>query len=384
MKYLQPLLVLLVGCWHFATTQTISDQEFDERTTKGINHIYNLEFESADSEFTDLIRLRPLDPSGHFFLAMVTWWRIVIDLDNHQYDQQFLDSLDAVVALCDEALDRNKNDVRALFFKGGAIGFQGRLKFHRNDYFGAATAGKKALPIVREASAADPRNYDIYLGTGMYNYFADIIPEEYPWTKPLLLFLPAGDKQKGIEQLTACSEHGKYANIECTYFLTQIYYSYEKEYQKALVLALSLNKRFPDNPMFHRYLGRCYVSNGNWEMVDEVFREIVRRAQAKQRGYSMQAWREAEYYLGVSDMTNKRYESALGHLYKCDELSRKLDTDEPSGFMVMTNLKIGMVCDVLDRRSEAEKQYRKVLGMKEYLNSHREAEEYLRRPFLSR
>ena len=378
------LTALLVLAPVGLSAQPLSNQEFEARVKKGIDHIYNLEFEAADREFTDLIRVRPRDPAGHFFLAMVNWWRILIDIDNKQYDDQFIDSLDVVIDLCEEMLDKNENDVTAMFFKGGSIGFQGRLKFHRNDYLGAASAGKKALPLVQDASASDPSNYDIFLGTGIYNYYAEVIPDQYPWTKPLLLFLPSGDKQKGIRQLTTCAEKGKYASIECTYFLLQIYYSNEKDFQKALVLALSLNSRFPDNPLFHRYLGRCYVSTNNWQMVQSVFGEVAARTEKKQRGYSASASREAEYYLGLCGMINKQYDAALKHLYKCDELSRTLDKDEVSGFMVMANLKVGMAYDALSRRDLAEKQYRKVLGMKEYLDSHKQAEDFLRVPFTLR
>lgn len=378
------LLACLVLASIGAGAQSLNDQEFEARVKKGIDHIYNLEFEQGEREFTELVRARPQDPAGHFFLAMVNWWRILIDIDNRQYDDRFLDSLDVVVDLCDELLDRNENDVRAMFFKGGAIGFQGRLKFHRNDYLGAVSAGKRALPLVQDASASDPKNYDIFLGTGIYNYYAEVIPDQYPWTRPLLLFLPSGDKQMGIRQLTTCIEKGKYAGIECTYFLMQIYYSYEKDFQRALVLALSLNSRFPDNALFHRYLGRCYVSTNNWQMVQSVFTEVAARAEKKQRGYSASALREAEYYLGLCNMNNKQFEAALIHLYKCDELSRTLDKDEISGFMVMANLKLGMSYDALSRRDLAEKQYRKVLDMREYLDSHKQAEVFLRVPFMIR
>lgn len=376
-------ILMVVPTLHLGA-EVLSEQEFELRVKRGVDHIYNLEFEQAEKEFTDLIRAKPGDPAGHFFLAMVNWWKIMIDMDNMQYDDQFLDSLDRVIDLCDNLLDKNENDVNALFFKGGAIGFEGRLKFHRDDYFGAASAGKRALPLVQEASAADPKNYDIYLGTGLYNYYADVIPEQYPWTKPLLLFLPAGDKQKGLRQLSICAEKGKYASIESSYLLMQIYYGYEKDYQKALVLALSLNNRFPDNPVFQRYLGRCYVSVNNWQMVQSIFSEVAARAYRKQRGYSDPALREAEYYLGLCDMNNKKYEPALPHLFKCDELSRKIDKDETSGFMVMANLKAGMAYDALGKRNLAEMEYRKVLDMKEYLDSHKQAEEFLRIPFTVR
>ncbi|HXG00629.1 MAG TPA: hypothetical protein VNL69_07575, partial [Bacteroidota bacterium] len=308
-------------------------------------------------------------------------WRIQIDIEDERYDEQFYDSLDYVIELCDELLDKNENDVTALFFKGGAIGFKGRLKAHRGSWLDAANAGRKALPIVREASALDPNNYDILLGTGIYNYYAEVIPNEYPFVKPLLLFVPPGDRLKGIQQITAAAEKGKYASIESTYFLMQLYYLYEKNYPKALELALKLHHRFPNNMLFHKYVGRCYVVMGNWDKAKEVFSEILRRCKNNQPGYGPVVEREAVYYLGVYDMNSGAYESALKHFFRCDELSRKLDKDGPSGFMVLANLNAGKIYDATARRDLALAQYRKVLKMKEYKDSHSVAEQLIKVPF---
>jgi hypothetical protein len=182
----------------FLHGQEGTEQEIDARTRRGIDYVYNLEFEKAEQEFSALIRLRPRDPAGHFFHAMVQWWRIIIDVDNEEYDDRFMDSLDVVIDLCDGLLEENEDNVHALFFKGGSIGFQGRLKFHRDDYFGAANAGRKALPIVGNASTLDPRNYDILLGSGIYNYYAEVIPNQYPFVKPLLFSSRQGTRKKGL------------------------------------------------------------------------------------------------------------------------------------------------------------------------------------------
>ncbi len=358
------------------------EQMFDARAQQGIEYVYNLEFENAEREFNELIRMKPKHPAGHFFLAMVQWWKILIDIDNEQFDQQFYDSLQNVVDLCDELLDKNENDVTALFFKGGAIGFRGRLRTHRSDWLAAANDGRKALPIVQDASSLDPGNNDILLGSGIYNYYAEVIPQEYPVVKPLLLFVPHGDKKKGIEQLMRASEKGKYAGIEATYFLMQIYLQYEKEYQKAVTIAMNLTARFPNNVLFQKYLGRCYVSLGNWQMVQQVFAAIADKVHHAQRGYGATVEREAEYYLAFNDMNHRSYEAALPHFYRCDELSRQLDADGPSGFMVMTNLKIGMIYDLLAKRELAVAQYKKVLGMKEYKDSYRQAEQFLKTPYM--
>jgi hypothetical protein len=279
-------------------------------------------------------------------------------------------------------LEKNEIDGTALFFKGGAIGFKGRLKAHRGEWLSAANAGRKALPIVRTASEVDPENHDIQLGSGIYNYYAEIVPREYPFLKPLIIFIPPGDREKGLQQLTVASQKGKYANVEAEYFLLQIYYFYEKDYPKALSLAEDLHQRFPNNMLFHKYVGRCCVLANNWQRVNEVFTEIARLVKNGQRGYGVATEREAEYYLGTYELTHGTIDAALKHLFRCDELSRDLDSDGSIGFMAMANLKVGMAYDLQTKRDKAIAQYKRVLGMKEYQDSHRQAEQFLKVPYI--
>jgi len=361
--------------------QVSRDSLYEATVQRGIQDVYNLDFEKAERDFATLVMLRPQHPAGHFFRAMITWWRIMIDMDSRQYDAQFFTELDTVVRLCDSLLEVNPNDVDAIFFKGGAIGFEGRLRFHRDDWLAAANAGRKALPLVQQASELDPRNYDILLGTGIYNYYAEVIPNEYPFVKPLLLFIPSGDRKKGIEQLRLAAARARYASIETSYFLMQIYYSYERDYPKALEIARSLHERFPNNMMFHKYLGRCHVVMGNWPAAEETFREIGDRVGKNSRGYTRAVEREAIYYLGLCAMNSRRFDAALQEWYRCDALSRQLDDQEPSGFMVMVNLKIGMIYDLQGKRELAVQQYGKVRNMKEYKDSQVQAEKYLKTPY---
>jgi tetratricopeptide (TPR) repeat protein len=376
-------LILIIGPFLRSplVAQASPDTAFDAVAKRGIEKVYNLEFERADSEFTQLVRLSPNRPVGHFFRAMVVWWRIMIDIDNDRYDNEFFAALDNVIEMCDSILDKNDNDVDAIFFKGGAIGFKGRLKFHRDDYLAAANAGRKALPLVLEAMDLAPRNYDILLGAGMYNYYADVIPQEYPFLKPLLLFIPPGDKKKGIEQLKLASERGRYASVEATYLLMQLYFYYEKDYTQALEIVRRLNDRYPNNMLFHKFVGRCYVLTNNWQMVQQVFGDIVARVQKGQRGYNAVAEREAEYYLGQCDMNVRKFDSALKHFLRCDELSRALDRSGPSGFMVMSNVRIGNVFDVQGKREFAVKQYQKVSAWKDYKGSISMAEQFMKTPY---
>lgn len=377
------LLVFVLGALStpLASAQWINDPVVDGHLQKGIDKIYNLEFERADQEFAEVVRLQPEHPAGHFFQAMTEWWRILSNFDDESRDKRLIAMLDKVVELCEERLDQNENDVAALFFKGGAVGFKGRLRSNRGAWLLAANDGLVALPAIRKAYKLDPQNFDVLLGMGIYNYYADVVPNQYPVVKPLMLFLPSGEKKKGLEQLELAAQKARYAKIEAMYFLLQTYFTYEKQYVRALELARELHTKYPQNPVFHRMYGRCYVSTGYWGEAFQIFSEVEKRYRNHQPGYDNYDGREAYYYIGRHYFLAGKLEEALRNLYKCDELSRPIDKQAASGFMSMTNLTIGMIYDLQKRRGSALAQYQKVLGMKEYENTHKEARRFMEKPY---
>jgi tetratricopeptide (TPR) repeat protein len=364
-----------------ASAQWLEDSLSDACIRQGIQYTYNLEFDKAEAKFQQVVNTRPDHPAGYFFLAMVEWWRILINIEDESQDEKFYGMLRKVMDMCDEQLDKDKNNITALFFKGGSVGFRGRLLATRSSWIKAADDGRIALPIVQRAYKLAPDSYDILLGMGIYHYYADVIPSHFPFLKPLMLFVPKGDKQKGIEELTLTSQNARYANIEAKYCLLQLYYAYEDNSQKALDLASRLHDQFPKNILFYRYLGRCYVKMATWDKVYAVFSDITRWCRNREVGYSIAADREAEYYLGLYYLAMNKLDDGLQHFYRSDELSRKLDRDGPSGFMSMANLKMGMIYDLQYKRDLAVKQYEKVLDMKEFKDSHTQAEKYVEKPY---
>ena len=366
-------------------TQWLTDSLSDMRTQRGISFVYNLQFSEGESEFRELIRLHPSHPTGYFFLAMVDWWRIVIDLNNESLDNRFVRKLNRVINLCDSILERNPNDVAALFFKGGALGFRGRLRANREQWLDAANDGRDALPIVQQAYKIAPENYDILLGMGVYNYYAAVIPEQYPIVKPLMVFFPKGDKKLGIQQLETASVNAKYAAIETSYFLLQLYYSYEEKYSQALAIASRLSARFPNNALFLRYVGRCHVNLGQWNEACSEFSQIYERCEAdscRRPAYGKNTLREAAYYMGVCAMNRAAYEDAPKYFSRCEELSRALDGKEDSGFRVLAALKLGMAYDVIAERDKAIQQYKKILKLRDYQKSRELASQYLKKPYM--
>lgn len=381
MKIVRRIGSLVVFISSVSFSQWVTTPDFDEHAQRGIGCVYNLEFDQAETEFTYLAQQYPSHPAGKFFLGMIDWWKILIDIDDESRDDLFIRKMDDVIDLCDSLLDVNENDVSALFFKGGALGFLGRLRANRSSWIKAANDGRLALPIVQHAFKLAPENYDILLGIGIYNYYASTIPEQYPLVKPVMIFFPSGDKKKGIEQLREASEHARYAAIEAKYFLLQLQYNYEKQFDTSYILATSLLKQFPDNVLFHRYVGRSAYILSKYAEAEMAFQQIVLRYETGKRGYGEYAKREAAYYLAMIEMNRQKFDDALKYFYQCDQLCRKLGKGEASGYMTLTNLKIGMIYDLQKKRNYAMMQYKKVKALKDFENAHDMADRYLKKPY---
>lgn len=354
--------------------------EYDSLINRGIKQIYNIKFENASQTFNTLKKHYPEKPAGVFMEAMTLWWEIMLDLQKDEMDDLFYDKIDEVVDFCDGILDENELDSDALFFKGGALGFRGLLNSIRQNWFEAAGDGADALPLVNKVYEIDSTNIDVRLGFGIYNYFAAALPEKYPVAKPLLFFIPEGDKEQGIADLKQVSENGKYTSIEARFTLGKIFYLYEKKYDTAISYFKNLHREFPDNPVFERYFGRSLLSKYGYGS-DSVFTRILEKHEIGKTGYTSFMAREAHYYVGMKYKNNHLPEMAMTHFNKCAEISRKIDTEEESGFWINSLLYAGMMNDVLNNREKAVSLYEEVLDKRDYKKAQEKAEKYIEKPY---
>lgn len=380
-KFVIAVIILLSFLSESNAQWTILRSDADSLVRKGSDYIYNIQFDSAATCFNKVKELYPRHPAGYFLDAMVDWWKITLFRETEEFDDSFIEKSEKVIAICDSLLEIDPGDINALFFKGGAHGYLGRFHAKRKNWFSAANEGKVGFDMLIECWKVAPGNSDIQLGTGIYNYFAEAIPEKYPLVKPLMTFLPPGDKRRGLQQLESSAKRARYANVEAKVTLLQVYYNFERNNERSLELATSLHEKYPRNPYFHKYLGRSYVRDGDRKMWESTWREVVKRCIAKKPGYDRMIAREGLYYVGLALKLKRNYKLALKYFYKCDEACRYLDTDEPSGFMIQTNLYIGQIYDMQGRREMAIQQYEKVLDMPDKDKSHSSARRYIEKAY---
>ena len=379
MKQLNILVLIIL----FLSQGNIFSQKpnYDSLVKAGINQIYNIKFTDAEKTFNILKAQYPNHPASRFFFAMIDWWKIVLkNEEDEQLDDKFLDEIDKTIDFCDQILDKDPNNVDALFFKGGAIGFRGRLMVMRESWFKAADDGREALPIVDHAAELDPTNVDVKLGFGIYNYLAAVIPERYPIVKPIMIFFPTGNKELGLKQLKEAARVGKYSSFEAKYILVTFYYYFENDMNSAQIYARQLASKFPDNPVFERWSGRIAVRKSEWTYADSVFKDVLNKAVKNYEGYNTpMVKREANYYVAAYLKNQGKLDDALPYFKKCIEESKKIDNDEESGFQINATLYCGTILETKGNYNDAKKYYERVLDMREFKDSHDKAEDYLAR-----
>ncbi|MEE2657451.1 MAG: tetratricopeptide repeat protein [Candidatus Latescibacterota bacterium] len=364
---------------------TLRGEVADARIQLGIDLIYQLRFDEADRHFEAIIAQNPDNPLGHFFRAMVAWWRVLIDLEDESHDQSFYDLLDHCIEVCDRRLDEDPDDFDAILFKGGAIGFRGRLRGDRHQYLRAVRDGIRCLPLLKRSRQLDPANKDILFGQGIYNYFAAMAPMKFPIIRPLMLFFAKGDRELGIAQLEQVAAEGRYARTEAKYFLGQIYRLFEDDPVRALSYLTELGDTYPKNSIFHRFRGRVLVSADRWQEARQLYEDIRSRAAKGWPGYHRRAHIEALYYIGRHAFRERDASTAATVFSRADSLSYglgdDLDLQAFRGYVSLANLYLGMSLDELGRRAEAMRRYDRVLRLPAKGSSHKRAEGYKREPF---
>lgn len=376
---------IIISVFLLLTIQTLAQNydwvRHDSLVKAGVNQIYGIEFDKAEKTFDVVIKEYPTHPSGKFFKAMITWWRILLDLDDESMDEKFYTQLEEVIDMCDDILDKNEKNVDAMFFKGGSLGFRGRLLGIRESWLKAALDGKEGLALVYKAYQADPKNVDVQLGFGIYHYYAEVIPQKYPAVKPFMVFFPQGDKKRGLKELENVAWNGRYARIESRYFLMTLNFQFEEDMEEARKWGRLLLSEFPNNPNFQKYYGLTYVKENNYKEAAKIFRDIYKKSEKGLPGYNKRYKREASYYLGMDYKLREKVDSAAYYFEISERLSRELDKKRESGFLINTVLYLGMLYDQMGQREKAIKYYNEVLRLRDRSNSHALARQYLKVPY---
>ena len=240
------------------TTIAEAKSPYNELGIKGIDLVFDMQFEQANKIFDEMIRMDPENAIGYFLKSKSYLWMYIFCTNDKEHIERSLELFLKTIDIAKEMLDKNEADIDALFYIGNAYGYIGRRYGETGSWIKAYWYGRKGTNYLKKVIKKDPDYYDAYLGLGMYHYYVDALPK---FIKVLSFLLGGfgGDIEKGIDEVFLASSKGNLIRGEAKFLLaSEIYLDYEKNYEAALPLLKELTTNYPHNHFYKFRLAECY------------------------------------------------------------------------------------------------------------------------------
>lgn len=347
---------------------------------RGIELLYDWEFDKAENLFNKNITERPKDPGAYFYSAMVTWSRLASGFWSPQTVRQYGERIDRAISVAKKKIEKKEANSFTYFYLGGALGFKGRFRLMEREYLSSFFLAIDAIEALKTCLQMDPNNRDVLLGLGIFDYYTARLSGMLKFLTYLLLH--RGDKEEGLRKLHVVADEAIYSSIEAKSLLIHIYLFLEREHYKALSFAKELTERFRNNPRYRFLLGVTYIRMGKDSKCREIVDSFHQRSREERSKKRASLWGNQALYLEAS------YHLFCGHYEvarsKLDTILSRADPSSDPAMIVWPLLKKGMIYDIEGEREKALKYYHRILELENGAGAQFLAEKYIDEPAIKR
>jgi len=348
----------------------------NEQILRGIDLIYEREFDDAEDLFEEVIAKSQDESAGYFYLAMVAWGRLAAGFWYPEAVKRFEERIDRAIEVAETRIDKNGADIYDFFYLGGALGFKGRFELMKDNWLSSFFLARDAVGALQTCLKMDPDNKDVLFGIGTFDYYT----ARFSGIKRFLayLLLHEGDKEEGLRKLTIASKEAVYSATEAKSMLLHIYLFFDPDFNKALDLSTKLASTYMRNSRFKLLQGVSYIRLGMDQQYRETAIELRQRSVEASKKERSSIWKKQALYLeSIYDLFHERLPEARS------KLKRILDHPDPKADPAMIAwplMKIGMSYDLENNRDEAIKYYEQVLNMENGAGAQVLANKFLKTP----
>jgi tetratricopeptide (TPR) repeat protein len=280
------------------------------------------------------------------------------------------------VELSDHDLNKNPDDVDALFARGWARSLRAVYIGMVDRSFGAALhVALQARGDNEKILKLDPKYIDAKLVTGVHQYVVGSLPFAIKIFAGMAGI--TGSKSKGLEDLREAGEHGVITSVEARTALG-LFLRREAKYQDAITVTRSLSQQYPRDFLFRLELANLTKDSGQGKEAIAQYQQVLQLA--KKPGYFPSAHLELAWF-GLADTLQgqKNYADAAA-AYNQAAMQPTISEDLKS----RCELNSGKMYDLLNQRDMALKQYQVVLLQDGNSAQADSARKYLKTPFTMR
>lgn len=389
-----------------ATPAESGTAHLEELRRNGIEALYNLDYDKAQKEFKEIVRLYPTSPAGPQLLAARVWIKTLYEsrrLQASLYSSEAFyssgeDKVDPKIItefrnlsreakrLAQLALKKNPKDVDALDWLAVIDGLKASFEEAvERRHFAALRDGSDAVDHHREVLKLDPTRVDANLTLGLYEYAVGSLP----LTVKVLVGVAGfrGSKKKGLQLIERVTKEGRWSSDDAKTLLI-VLYTREKRYPDALALARELMAKYPRNYLFRLEAADALVQQAEIERKNKNIEAAV-KAEREAFATFENLLHDRSVRDTVSralDLVHFKYGEVLLTAGEGERAAKeflaatKVDRAEPA-LVTMAHLYAARAFDLAGKREDALSQYRQVLTRPDIYAAHDEAKKGLREPY---
>jgi tetratricopeptide (TPR) repeat protein len=415
-KYFGVLVLLLMSTLSVAaqqpsspTSQWLTDAErarFEELRRSGLDALYNIDYDKAERDFKEIVKLIPNHPGGYQLLAARVWIKTLYEsrrLQGSLYSSETFytsgdDKVDPKIVtefrnftreakrLAEAKLKQDPKNIEARDFLANTEGLKAAFEEAvERRHFAALRDGNDAVNHHREVLKLDPKYIDAQITIGLYEYTVGSLPLGIKILAGVTGF--RGSKKRGLAMLEQVAKEGRWAQDDAKTVLILLYRR-EKRFADVLKLARELSAKYPRNYLLRLETADALVSIAGvkrqendaagaaqaekeaFATFDEVLRDRnMRDAAARALDLIHFKYGQVLMMAGYHDRAAKEFLAAT-----------KVDRGE-AGLITMAHLYAGRSFDVAGKRDEAVAQYKEVLSRPNVYDAHDEAKKGLRQAY---
>ena len=411
MKFLGCLLFLLL-CAPLVCAQTtpwLTEAEqarFEELRRSGLDALYNIDYDKANRDFKEIVRLYPNHPGGYQLLAARLWIKTLYEsrrLQSSLYSSESFyssgdDKVDPKIVtefrnltrearrLAEAKLKQEPKNIEALDFLANTEGLKASFEEAvERRHFAALRDGNDAVNHHREVLKLDPKYIDAQITIGLYEYVVGALP------LPIKILAGAtgyrGSKKRGLKMLEQVAAEGRWAQDDAKSVLILLY-TREKRFADVVKLTRELSAKYPRNYLLRLETGDALVSLAAQKRKEK---DVAGAAQAEKEAFDtfdeMLRDRNVRESAGRAlDLIHFKYGEALLTAGLNERAAKeflattKVDRAEP-GLVTMAHLYAARAYDVAGKRDDALSQYKEVLSRPNVYDAHEEAKRGMKQAY---
>ncbi len=278
---------------------------------RGVNALYNYQFEPAISILDSAHTLDPLHPLPPFVLIAAKWLQSQTTEGYAASYEVIIKETAAVIPVYEALLENYPDDAEYHLYLGSTYGIRSRIALAKKDWLDVLYFGYQGLQYINEAHRIDPTLDDIYMPLGTLTYSTCISPLPVQWAAQLMGL--SSDCEEGLSYLERAVQHSHYSWIEASNVLAYIYLHIDRDYQEADRILNTLFHNFPGHPYFAFLYGELLAKTNQWAALEKIMPKLENHASTGPFLQHNECQLKLKYIQGLMAYHHQNYTAAIKH-----------------------------------------------------------------------